>query len=268
MDNELNSSSKFSNNAHVNKADRDQIIDTCLIAGRIMVESGSETYRVEDTMRRIAQNAGLPDSTLFTTPTGIFMGVKNDCGMQLREIHKRDINLEKISRVNQLSRSFASGNITLQQLHQYLIQVEQNTSSFPLWQQVFCAGIISGMLMIMFSGQLDWFDFPMCCVIGAVGYASNYYIGALTNINFLSQFIASFNIGALAVLAVRLGIGHDINNIIIGAVMPLVPGVAITNSVRDLLAGHLMTGMARGVEAILYAGAIGVGIALVFRFIY
>ena len=38
MDNELNSSSKFSNNAHVNKADRDQIIDTCLIAGRIMVE--------------------------------------------------------------------------------------------------------------------------------------------------------------------------------------------------------------------------------------
>lgn len=248
--------------------DHDQIIDTCLIAGRIMVENGSETYRVEDTMHRIAQNAGIPNSTLFTTPTGIFMGVENECGMQIREIHKRDINLEKISRVNQLSRSFASGNLTLPQLHQYLIQVEQNTSSFPLWMQIFSACIISGMLMIIFAGKFDWFDFPISCLLGAVGYASNHYINKLTNINFLSQFIAAFNIGILGVLAVKLGIGYDINNMIIGAVMPLVPGVAITNSVRDLLAGHLITGVARGAEAILCAGAIGVGIALIFRFIY
>jgi uncharacterized membrane protein YjjP (DUF1212 family) len=47
-------------------------------------------------------------------------------------------------------------------------------------------------------------------------------------------------------------------------VMPLVPGVAITNSFRDILAGHLISGTARGTEAIFTAAAIGVGIATVF----
>ncbi|NMN63647.1 threonine/serine exporter family protein, partial [Lacticaseibacillus paracasei] len=60
--------------------------------------------------------------------------------------------------------------------------------------------------------------------------------------------------------------GHNLDFIIIGAIMPLVPGVAITNSIRDMLAGHLLSGMARGMEAILSACAIGVGIAMIFRF--
>lgn len=245
-----------------------KIIDTCLIAGQIMIESGSEAYRVEDTMYRIAKNAGIPNTTLFTTPTGIFMGVENECGTQIREIHKRDINLEKVSRVNQLSRSFASGNITLQQLHDYLIQVGQNTSSFPLFWQIVSAGIISGLFMIMFAGSFDWIDFPASCFLGSIGYATNHYVSSITKVNFLSQFIAAFNIGIFAVMAMKFGFGCNINNMIIGAVMPLVPGVAITNSVRDLLAGHLLTGVARGAEALLYAGAIGVGIAIIFRFIY
>jgi len=51
------------------------------------------------------------------------------------------------------------------------------------------------------------------------------------------------------------------------AVMPLVPGVAITNSFRDILAGHLISGMARGTEAIFTAAAIGVGIATIFTLV-
>lgn len=54
--------------------------------------------------------------------------------------------------------------------------------------------------------------------------------------------------------------------IIIGSVMPLVPGVPITNSVRDVLAGHLLSGLARGTEALLSASAIALGIAMVLRF--
>lgn len=55
-------------------------------------------------------------------------------------------------------------------------------------------------------------------------------------------------------------------DVIIGAVMPLVPGVAITNAFRDLLAGHLLTSVAHGLEALFCAAAIGTGIALAFHF--
>lgn len=61
-----------------------------------------------------------------------------------------------------------------------------------------------------------------------------------------------------------LHVAQNVDNLIIGAVMPLVPGVAITNSFRDILAGHLISGTARGTEAIFTAAAIGVGIATVF----
>jgi uncharacterized membrane protein YjjB (DUF3815 family) len=45
--------------------------------------------------------------------------------------------------------------------------------------------------------------------------------------------------------------------------MPLVPGILITNAIRDLLAGELLAGMSRGVEAALTAFAIGAGVAIV-----
>jgi uncharacterized membrane protein YjjP (DUF1212 family) len=46
--------------------------------------------------------------------------------------------------------------------------------------------------------------------------------------------------------------------------MPLVPGLAITNAVRDLMGGDLVSGLSKGAEALLTAFAIGAGIAAVF----
>ena len=78
---------------------------------------------------------------------------------------------------------------------------------------------------------------------------------------FLDMFVAAFVIGTFAIFSVKLSLANNIDHIIIGAVMPLVPGVAITNSFRDILSGDLLSGIARGIEAIFVAAAIGVGIA-------
>ena len=64
-------------------------------------------------------------------------------------------------------------------------------------------------------------------------------------------------------LFVRNGFGFDLDKIIIGSVMPLVPGLHITAAVRDLMAGHLVSGLSKGAEAFLTAFAIGAGIAAV-----
>lgn len=81
---------------------------------------------------------------------------------------------------------------------------------------------------------------------------------------FFAEFSASFLIGIVASLLVLAGIGKELDKIIIGSVMPLVPGLLITNAVRDLMAGHLVSGLSRGAEAFLTAFAIGAGIAFVF----
>lgn len=246
----------------------DLLIDTCLLTGRIMIESGSEMYRVEDTINRIANNAGVKNSVIYTTPTGLFFGIKGQPVSELRQINQRTINLEKVQQVNTLSRRFATGEIGLWQLHYDLEQIDRESLFFPLWLQTLAAIVVSATLMILFSGQYDWRDFLITGLIGGCGYLANYYINLWTRVKFLSEFLAALTIGVLGVVAIRLNWGSNYNNILIGAMMPLVPGVPLTNSIRDLFAGHLLTGTVRAVEAILTAAAIGTGIGLCFRFFF
>ena len=88
-----------------------------------------------------------------------------------------------------------------------------------------------------------------------------------TNVSFFAEMVASFFIGMLSFVFVRIGFGLDLNIIIIGSVMSLVPGMAITNSFRDLMAGHLLAGVAVLAKALITAGAIGIGIAIVLAFL-
>lgn len=243
-----------------------ELLEVCLLAGRIMIEGGSEMYRVDDTMRRIAVNGGAQDALVFTTPTGIFIGLGNESKTLLSPIDKRSIDMEKVAQVNQLSRSFAAHEIGLHELHEALHHLDQNTPFFPFWLQVLAAGVCSTMLMVVFAQAYDWFDMPLAAVVGALGFIAYATISPLTRVRFISELVGAFVVGVTAWAGVKLGVGRNLDNVIIGAVMPLVPGVAITNSIRDMLAGHLLSGIARGMEALLSAAAIGVGIALIFRF--
>lgn len=239
------------------------ILDTCLMAGKIMTESGSEVYRVEDTMDRIAANAGQPECVSYVTATGLFMGFKSSPYTQLENVTERSINLEKVAAVNKLSRSFAQKEITLEELNHRLTNIDEEAPTFSIPLQIFSAGIVSCTLMYIFGGS--WNDFLATFFIGMIGFSISFSAKTWINIKFLNDFFAAFMIGFLAYLAVHFQLAKNIDNIIIGAVMPLVPGVAITNSFRDILAGHLLSGTARAMEALFIAGSIGIGIAIVFK---
>ncbi|WP_277631096.1 threonine/serine exporter family protein [Atopococcus tabaci] len=85
------------------------------------------------------------------------------------------------------------------------------------------------------------------------------------NITFFAQIVASFVTGIIAMLFVQTGWGNNLDTIIVSALMGLVPGMAITNSFRDLMAGHLVAGISLLAQALLTAAAIGVGIFLSWR---
>lgn len=237
------------------------IIATCLKAGQIMVENGSEISRVDDTMNRIAQNAGVTGANTYVTITGVMMSIQGRNATQIAAIKQRTIDLEKVAQVNQLSRSFAVHEIDLPTLHAQLAQVDQATRSFPLWLQLVGAALVSGPLMIMFRHEVvnTW----PTVAIGTLGYLVFYLLNRYLKIKFLSELVAALVIGIMAEWAVQIGWGTNINDIIIGSLMPLVPGVPLTNAVRDILAGNFVSGPARAVEALISAAALGFGIAVV-----
>lgn len=98
-----------------------------------------------------------------------------------------------------------------------------------------------------------------------IGWGVFYAVNKLAQVRFLSEFLAAVAIGLLAILAVHVHWGNSVDDIIIGSVMPLVPGVPLTNAVRDLLTGDLVSGIARGIEALMSAVAIGSGIAMILQ---
>lgn len=244
-----------------------EVLDTGVLAGKIMLESGAEMYRVEDTIDRIVRKGGLNRPELFTTQTGIFVSADETYYTKMAEIKSDSINLEKVSQVNDLSRKYVAGDITLDQLHSGLRKINWRVKDFPFRIKLIGAFLTSCTLMILFTGKYDWFDFIQAGIVGTIGYIVDYYIQNVIRVKFISEFIASAVIALLAVFLKHIGLLYSVNYLIIGAVMPLVPGVALTNALRDLLSGHLISGLSRMTDGTLTAIAIGAGIASVLKFI-
>lgn len=238
-----------------------EIIETCLLAGKIMLQSGAETYRVEDTMNRIAASFGIQESHSYVTPTGIMFSINGVEQTNLIRISDRSTDLEKVTIVNSISRSISAGDLTIEEATRQLQELEKADHSYPIWLQIFASALASGCFTIMFLGE--WIDFFPSCIAGGIGYVAFIYIHRYVKLKFFAEFMASFLIGVVAYIFVKTGVGKEIDKIIIGSVMPLVPGLLITNAVRDLLAGHLVSGISKGAEAFLTAFAIGTGVAVV-----
>lgn len=244
-----------------------EVIDICLTAGRLMIEGGSEMYRVEDTMMRIARNAGVEDPRVFATPTCVFMSLDGGKLSQMKQIRDRNINLELVDRVNALSRKFAAKKINISELRHRIILTADATPTFPLWLQVLGAAALSATLMVLFMDNYDWVDFPAAAIVGAIGYLAYIYFKRFTKVRFLSELIAAMVMGIITVGITHLFPNMITDNILIGALMTLVPGLALTNALRDLFMGDLLSGIVRLFEATLTALALGGGVAIIIKFL-
>lgn len=243
----------------------DEIAINCfLLAGRLLVQSGAETYRAEDTMLRMAQSQGYAEAQSFVTPTGIIFSIGIERPTRIAQIASRTTDLEKITQVNHVSRKLTAKEYTIEEAYEQLKYIERTNFFFPLWVQILAASIASACFLILFNGI--WTDMPAAFIAGGVGFIIFVAIHSLTRVKFFAEFTGSLFVGLIAFLAVKYGFGSQLDKIIIGSVMPLVPGVPIANAVRDLMAGHFVSGVAKGVEAFLTASAIGAGIAIILAF--
>lgn len=241
-----------------------QTVKICLKAGALMLKNGAETARVEETIERIGLASGMKSVYSFVTPTGIFVSIASGDTQETR-IHRINdgltIDLTKVAKINHLSRQYERGQISMQEVEEMLREIEQGKPEYPAWLRQISAAVSGGGFTIMFAGA--WGDFLPGSLCAGL---SNYLMEVLDRRmpRFLAVFFAAFVGTFLAAILVRLGMGEHFYQISLGALIPLVPGLAITNAVRDLMANDLLSGVARSAEAFLTAFAIAVAVAVVF----
>ena len=241
-----------------------EAMEVCLLAGKLLLQSGAETYRIEDTMARIGNAFGLDHCECFVIPTGIIfsIGAHERQKTKLIRVSERTTDLLKITSVNRISRAISEGKMGIEEARRELEETGEAGFNYSVPMQVLAAALSSACFVIMFMGS--WHDFIPAFIAGAAGYIGYLYFSWLVSAKFISEFFASVIIGLTSFLLAGAGLGVEVDKIIIGSVMPLVPGLLITNAVRDLIAGHLVSGISKGAEACLTAFAIGGGIAFVF----
>lgn len=110
--------------------DINKILYVATFAGRIILESGGETYRVEETINRICTSFGMDDADSFVTPTGIMVSAfHKDKGIVslIKRVKYRTVNLEKVHMVNDLSRSIGQQHMTVAEVNKALKEIDKSS---------------------------------------------------------------------------------------------------------------------------------------------
>lgn len=248
--------------------DVNEIVMIASLCAQIILENGGETYRAEETVCRICNAFGFDGTEVVAIPTGVFISVSS-CGVSegsaIKRIRKRSFNLEAIEKVNSIARSLTEGKIkasdALKQL--YAIYNEKPGNKYI---PVLATGLSSGFFALVFRGNL--FDFAAAALCGAIVQLASGFIKTKDTYNFTVSLLGGFLISLVTVLWVKLTNTGNIDKIIIGALMPLLPGIPMTNAIRDTMRGDLLSGVARAAEALLISVALafGVGLVLVIYF--
>lgn len=241
-----------------------KVMEVCLLAGEIMLKYGAETYRVEETMERMAVSQRMQDVHSYVTPTGIFFSFKSadKVGERSRiiRIDERLVDLNKVTLVNDLSRRFVNKEMSIEAAQKALKKIDQGKMNYSISLQHLAAGLAGGSFAILFGGDL--IDFIPAFIAGALVNIALIYLQLKLQVKFIAELMSAFVGGVSAILLFELGLGNHLDEIIIGALMPLVPGLPLTNAVRDVMAGDLISGVGRGAEALLTALSIATGIAI------
>jgi len=244
------------------------ILDMAIMAGRILLENGAETYRVEETINRLCRSKGLESVDNFTIPTGIFVSASygDELITRVMTVRIKTIDLEIIALINDFSRRFQREPMGVAEAVAELERIEKSPH-YPLWLQIVAGGAGGSFFALLFGAT--GLEFPLSFLTAVAVMIAFEVFSRLKFSTFMTYVFSGIaNIStALAVtyLSHLAGFHPRVDMLAIGALMPLVPGVAITNAIRDIISGDYVSGMSRLLEAMVIAGGIALGVGIVMH---
>lgn len=237
------------------------LMKTAVIAGETLLKSGAETYRVEDTMEHILKTSGCSHVEVHATITGIMATISDNEKLDapvtmITRVKERGTHLNRIVEVNDISRRYCGEEISLHRAYREMQDVHSE-SYLGNHYSLAVMMIVTGFTLMFGGGFIECLA---SLAIGGILAFGMYCCRKLSMDAIIQDIICAFVLTLMAQLLQSIVFPEMmLDTVIIGAIMPLVPGVAITNAVRDTLQGDYVSGCARVLEAFLKAAAIAIG---------
>lgn len=241
-----------------------QVLETAMDAGHILLENGAEIFRVKETMGRICRCFGVEYDDFLVLSNGIFTMGGSD-GMtpfaQIRYIPNFGTRLDKVVAVNQLSREIEKGSYSLEMVNRRLEEIRQMPGE-KAYMQVLATGLESACFCYMFGGSME--DVAAAFLAGSLLYIYMLKVGGPHRSRLVGHLGGGMLLTFLCIVCHNLGLGEHLDLTIIGTIIPLVPGVAFTNGIRDIADGDYISGAVRLLDAILVFTSVGIGVGMMF----
>lgn len=245
--------------------ENNSILELSFQMGETLLRNGAEISRVQETMERVARAYHVERFNVYVLTNAIFavgMEQGQERSVELRHVPSTTTHLGRICAVNQLSREIAQGRYTVEEAFQVLKKAQDIPYS-PLPLATLACGVGSACFSYLFGG--DGFDALTAFFCGLALELFLYWVGKHNMSKFLTNLSASALVTSLGALLLLCGLGHDMDMIIIGSIIRLVPGVALTTSIRDFFHGDYLSGAIRMLDAVLVGGCIAMGVGVVVR---
>ena len=241
-----------------------EVLELATQAGHILLENGAEISRVEETMERIAGHYGEKDCNFFVLSNGIFTtgsenhGSRNYANVEFIPI--RGAQLDRVVAVNELSRQICKGTLTIEEAKAELQKI-RTMKSKSAWEQILGSAFGSCGFCAIFGGGM--LDCTASFVAGLLLWVFFLYPCRKMS-KLLANILSSAFVTLLCILFYNIGFGVGLSHMIIGSVIPLIPGIPFTNGIRDLANGDYLAGTTRLLDALLVFFCIALGVSITF----
>lgn len=243
-----------------------QILDLAMEAGKILLDAGAEIFRVEETIQRIARAYGIEKSSTFVMSTGIFLTAESqgrEIYAQVKHIPINSARLNKVAAVNQLSREIVEGRYTVEEAWMRLESIRTMPGKRP-FTRILASGVGSASFCYVLGGRLPDAAAAFCVGVLLYGLLVGLERREKETSKIVLNIMGGFWASLLAVIFFKVGVGENYGSILVGSIMPLVPGVSFVNSIRDFADGDYIGGAVRMLDTLLVALGISLGVGFTY----
>lgn len=231
--------------------------------GNDIMLNGGEIFRANEAMSKAAKVYNLNSFSAYVIANGIFSTAIIDGEQYSTRICYVPLSptvLCRVEALNDLSRRISDGNVSLTQLREELERIEtMDTTGNEL--KIMASGLGSFGFCYIFGGSILDSGAAFCAGL-IVYYVLLYLSPKFSSSKILQNTLAATAVSISCCIMVANGFGENLEQVMIGAIFPLVPGVPLTNSFRNFLENDYLSGLIRLVDALFVAGSIGMGVGI------